>query len=437
MNPGMTKKTKIKVLIVQASKAQARQARDVLSRDRFSLSFAPGVEEASSRLQRRAYDIVLMSWQPPSRACKTICRELRKTCPSFVPIIMLGDTPDEAKQAEKVCAQAQQYVIWPRLSEALIKRSIDFQLAEWELHEQWDFNTTILETVDALIMVLDPKGKISLVNKAFEETLGYDLPEMEGKGCWTILSDRQVRKKLRDIFAQGSLADLPKKSEDSYKTKDGEDRLISWSHSRLEHPDGSTRNVICTGLDITEHKQAEQTLSSVAEELSAMASDTFFESLVESLAVTLGVEHAFIGELSMERDGMVQTIAVHYKGKPGRNFEYNLANAPCRIAAEGKFSIFPKDVQKNFPKDKTIVKLGLQGYIGAGQGKVLNRTHPSVAQRLEKITQLPRRELSGIDHLICATTEIGYQTTFVANAVDDGTVQGQRMTVPGFRITAI
>lgn len=41
---------------------------------------------------------------------------------------------------------------------------------------------------------------------------------------------------------------------------------------------------------------------------------------------------------------------------------------------------------------------GLQGYIGKGQGQVLNKTHPSVAQRVDKITQFSNQSNFGELH---------------------------------------
>jgi len=38
---------------------------------------------------------------------------------------------------------------------------------------------------------------------------------------------------------------------------------------------------------------------------------------------------------------------------------------------------------------------GLEGYIGQGQGKVLNKTHPSVSQRLDKISELSNQSYFG------------------------------------------
>ena len=233
----------------------------------FSLSSVSNLADALRRLDRLAFDAVLIGWRRPHRSSAKICKELRAACPMFVPILVLADDADEIIAAENATDKADHYVGWPRLSKALVENIIDHHLTEWELREQSIFTNTILGTVDTLIMIVDPKGRIAYANRAFERTLGYSAEEVEGRPCWDFLSDKRERAQLKKLIARLSSTDRPPRMENRWQHKDGSERLISWSHCSLRRGDGSARNIICTGLDVTRQRQAEETLKSSQERL--------------------------------------------------------------------------------------------------------------------------------------------------------------------------
>ena len=46
--------------------------------------------------------------------------------------------------------------------------------------------SAILDTVGALVMVLDPDGKIVRFNRACEQSTGYSFEEVKGKYVWDL-----------------------------------------------------------------------------------------------------------------------------------------------------------------------------------------------------------------------------------------------------------
>ena len=54
------------------------------------------------------------------------------------------------------------------------------------LQEERNVVSAILDTVGALVVVLDPEGRIVRFNRACEQTTGYSLEEVRGKRIWDL-----------------------------------------------------------------------------------------------------------------------------------------------------------------------------------------------------------------------------------------------------------
>jgi PAS domain S-box-containing protein len=129
--------------------------------------------------------------------------------------------------------------------------------AEEALKRERDFSSTILNTVDSLVIVLDTQGRIVTFNRACEECSGYSLDEVKGKPFWNILLLPEEREAVMAMFGNLTADEPSTRYENHWLTKDGRRRLIAWSNSALADASGAVEHVISTGLDITERRQAE------------------------------------------------------------------------------------------------------------------------------------------------------------------------------------
>jgi PAS domain S-box-containing protein len=59
--------------------------------------------------------------------------------------------------------------------------------AEEELRGQTEFGSAILDTVENLVVVLDPQGRIQLFNRACEQVTGYRFEDVKGRPFWEFL----------------------------------------------------------------------------------------------------------------------------------------------------------------------------------------------------------------------------------------------------------
>jgi PAS domain S-box-containing protein len=131
--------------------------------------------------------------------------------------------------------------------------------AEAALRTERDFISAVFETISALVVALDREGRIVQFNRACQETTGYSLDEVKGKSIWNLpLLVPEEIDAIRSVFSRPVAGQFPNRWENPWITKDGRRRLIAWSNTAIVDADGRVENVIGTGIDITEQKEAER-----------------------------------------------------------------------------------------------------------------------------------------------------------------------------------
>lgn len=132
-----------------------------------------------------------------------------------------------------------------------------------------DLAQVFLETVGALVVVLDGEGRILRWNAACERATGYSRDEMLGKPFWDLLVPEE-RDGVRGVFDRLLARSLPSRHENHWVGRNGTRRLISWSNAVAGEGD-EVRAIVATGIDITDRTRAEEALREQAKRLEALA----------------------------------------------------------------------------------------------------------------------------------------------------------------------
>ena len=104
--------------------------------------------------------------------------------------------------------------------------------AEEELNRERNFVAAVLDTVGALIVVLDREGRIVRFNRTCEHTIGYTFDEVKGRYFWDLLLPEEIQR-VKDVFEKLQAGGFPLEFESYWVTKDGWRRLIAWSNTVL------------------------------------------------------------------------------------------------------------------------------------------------------------------------------------------------------------
>ncbi len=136
--------------------------------------------------------------------------------------------------------------------------------------EDHDLAQIVIETVGALVVVLDREGRILRWNVACEKATGYDRDEMLERPFWFLVPSEE-RGAVEAGFARLAARDFPNRHVNHWTVKNGGRRLISWSNTALLDERGEVRAIVATGLDLTDQTRAEEALRRQAKRLEALA----------------------------------------------------------------------------------------------------------------------------------------------------------------------
>ncbi len=132
--------------------------------------------------------------------------------------------------------------------------------AEEALKRERNFVSAVLDTVGALVVVLDTQGRIVRFNRSCEQVTGYAFDEVKDRHFWNIFLVPEEVDRVKSVFGELKAGNFPDQAENYWLTKEGDRRLISWSNTALLDKDGAVEFIIGTGIDITEHRQIEEAL---------------------------------------------------------------------------------------------------------------------------------------------------------------------------------
>jgi PAS domain S-box-containing protein len=133
----------------------------------------------------------------------------------------------------------------------------DLKRTEEALQEERNVVSAILDTVGALVVVLDLEGRIIRFNRACEQMTGYSFAEVRGKFIWDLLLVSEDAERFKSSFQNTRAHQPPYEYESGWVTRDGRQRMIAWSTTFLPGAGESAACVIASGIDITERKRAE------------------------------------------------------------------------------------------------------------------------------------------------------------------------------------
>jgi PAS domain S-box-containing protein len=140
----------------------------------------------------------------------------------------------------------------------------DLKRSEEALQDERNVVSAILDTVGALVVVLDQEGRIIRFNRASELTTGYSLEEVRGRHVWDLFLPPEEVDRFKLIFQRMSADVLPQEYQSYWVTRHKSHRLIAWSSTMLPGSNGTPNLVIATGIDITEREQLEKAILNIS-----------------------------------------------------------------------------------------------------------------------------------------------------------------------------
>jgi PAS domain S-box-containing protein len=133
----------------------------------------------------------------------------------------------------------------------------DLKRTEEELEDERNVVSAILDTVGALVVVLDREGRIVRLNRACEQMTGRSIEQSRGQSVWDLFVAPAEKEQYQAIFQQICENQSRTEYESSWIARGGALRTIAWSAAVLPAAKQMPMYVIASGIDVTAQKQAQ------------------------------------------------------------------------------------------------------------------------------------------------------------------------------------
>ncbi len=158
----------------------------------------------------------------------------------------------------------------------IVKDITDLKSVQEDLRRERDFIRGVVETSELFIVgVSMADGRITMFNRGAEQISGYKRDEVIGKSYTDTFLPPDVRGEVVERLKR--LVEEPgtqiAHGENPILTKDGEQRIVSWTNSLCEDETGQATILVAFGHDVTERRQMEQDLERAKIDLEKVNSD--------------------------------------------------------------------------------------------------------------------------------------------------------------------
>ncbi|HET7775836.1 MAG TPA: PAS domain S-box protein, partial [Azospira sp.] len=136
----------------------------------------------------------------------------------------------------------------------------ELKQAQDALRQESAFNNAILDTVAALVVVLDREGRIVRFNAECERLTGFTQAEVAGRHFTDFLIPEEEQAVVAGRFRQLQAGDYPNRYENHWLIRSGGRCRIAWRNTCIVDTGGQVVHVIGCGMDVTDQRQTEAAL---------------------------------------------------------------------------------------------------------------------------------------------------------------------------------
>lgn len=243
----------------------------------YDVDFADSPQEALVKAREIVPTVVITDLHMPGMNDTSLLHEIRRIAPEMS-ILVLTSASGIAPAVEAVRQVADDYVTKPvdphalhfaveravkrnkeRAETDLLRRTLN-ELRETHaaLHVERDFISTVLATIDSLVVVLDVDRRILHFNAACERATGYVEAEVRGHDMLETFVEPDEIGSVKRAFEDLRTGQTRHNTHENYwRTKQGGRRRISWTNAVLVDDEHAVWHIVASGVDVTDIRSME------------------------------------------------------------------------------------------------------------------------------------------------------------------------------------
>jgi len=266
------------ILLVEDNEAARDGLAAILEMDGYRVHVAGRFEDVFGVAARSMIQLVIVDRRLPDGNVEERLPELKRFLPDAEFMVVTGsaDLPSTIKTFKLGVTDFLLKPVNPDVIRQTVARIVRQRQTEVDLRRQEHFAKTVLDTAEALIVVLDIEGRVVRFNSHFTHVTGWQLSELEGKDYFTCCIPEDERSELREVFFKTALQKHTSDVRNRVVTKNGCELQIRWSNTALKDDDDDGA-VLAVGIDVTEVIEAQdvakrsQRLAAIGETVAGLA----------------------------------------------------------------------------------------------------------------------------------------------------------------------
>ena len=259
----------LRVLIVEDSEDDALLLLRELKRGGYDVEFER-VETARamlSALAQKTWDLILSDYSLPEFNAPQAL-EVLKASDLDLPFIIISGTIGEETAVAALKAGANDFLTkgnFARLGPAIERelREAESRRERRRAEDQLKYQARLLRHINDAVIATDEQLRITAWNRAAEKMYGWSSEEVMGRNVSEILSDEHTDEHQAESRALHKES-IASRSERTYRRKNGRTIYVETNTIALTDAQGKLTGYASVDRDITERRQAEQEIESLA-----------------------------------------------------------------------------------------------------------------------------------------------------------------------------
>ena len=163
-------------------------------------------------------------------------------------------------QADVIDGAWYRVIVFVGIAAVIAYLSEQLASAQKATEEAAEVKERYISLAPAIVLALDSRGAITLLNEQGCIILGYRLEEVIGKSWFDLFIPEKDRDRIREIFRQLMTGQVePNRFVDNpVLTRSGAEKIIRWHNTALHDENGAISGTLGFGEDVTERIRAEE-----------------------------------------------------------------------------------------------------------------------------------------------------------------------------------
>lgn len=272
----------LSILIIEDDADTLANLCDILELDGHIVVGVKSLAETRAATKTHSFQIAISDRKLPDGLVEDLIPELKESL-NGSDIIVITGFADMQSTITAFRLGVTDYVIKPIIPEDLrstVQRIAEKRRLENELVREHRFAELVLNTAEAIVLVLDLDGHVIQFNPYFEQLTGWTIHELLGKDWFSNCILEEERDRMRSVFVKTAHDADTRGIINAVIGKDGAPHQIRWSNTILRDLDGEVTSVLAVGVDISDLTVAQERalqaerLAAIGQTMTALAHES-------------------------------------------------------------------------------------------------------------------------------------------------------------------